>query len=190
VDLSWFEDLTWLEDLILYGILGRLQGLGGDVLQRRIHSVALRGMQVTPTDNILELGFGSGGLIRMFAAAAPRGFIAGVDPSHLMWEIARRRNAAEIREQRVDLRVCEPTLLPWQEGRFDKAIAINSFRLWPAPLDVLRGLRRVLRPGAALVMTLRGESRAALDALKRSGFAHGEVVGSVEADDILIALRA
>jgi SAM-dependent methyltransferase len=105
---------------MLYGVLGRLLGWSRDVFYRRIHAVARRGMEIAPTDNILELQFGTGGLIRIFAAAAPQGFIAGVDPSQMMWEIARRRNDAAIREGRVDLRVCEPTLLPWQEGRFDK----------------------------------------------------------------------
>jgi ubiquinone/menaquinone biosynthesis C-methylase UbiE len=183
-----------LEAIVLYGVLGRLLGWSGDLLYRRIHTVALRGMSIATTDNILELEFRTGGLIRMFAAAAPQGFIAGVDPSHLMWEIARRRNDSAIRAGRVDLRVCEPMLLPWHEAHFDKAIAINGFQSWSAPLEVLRGVRRVLRPGGALIMTLRGGrnggSAIALEALKKSGFQHGEVAGCVGSEDILMAIRA
>ncbi len=182
---------------MLYGVLGRLLGWSRDVFYRRIHTVARRGMEIAPTDNILELQFGTGGLIRIFAAAARQGFIAGVDPSQMMWEIARRRNEVAIREGRVDLRVCEPTLLPWQEGRFDKAIAIDGFRLWPAPSEVLRGLRRVIRPGGGLILILRGAapsssggSASALQELNQSGFEHGAVVGRVGPYEILIAIRA
>jgi ubiquinone/menaquinone biosynthesis C-methylase UbiE len=183
--------------MMLYGVLGRLLGWSRDVCYRRIHAVARRGMEIAPNDNILELRFGTGGLIRMFSAAAPQGFIAGVDPSQMMWEIARRRNEVAIREGRVDLRVCEPALLPWQEGRFDKAIAIDGFISWPDPSDVLRGLRRVIRPGGALILVLRGasqnsagDSAIALEALKQSGFEHGEVAGRVGPHEVLIAIRA
>jgi ubiquinone/menaquinone biosynthesis C-methylase UbiE len=182
---------------MLYGVLGRLLGWTRDVFYRRIHAVARRGMEIAPTDNILELQFGTGGLIRMFAAAAPQGFIAGVDPSQMMWEIARRRNDAAIREGRVDLRVCDPTLLPWHEGRFDKAIAIDGFHLWPAPSEVLRGLRRVIRPGGALILVMRsaarnavGGSASAIEALKQSGFEDCAVAGRVGPYEILIAIRA
>jgi len=190
-------DWSGLEATLLYGVLGRLLGWSRDVFYRRIHVVARRGMEIAPTDNILELQFGTGGLIRIFAAAAPHGFIAGIDPSQMMWEIARRRNEAAIRERRVDLRVCEPTLLPWQEGRFDKAITIDGFSSWPDPPEVLRGLRRVIRPGGALILVLRsvaanstGGSASALEALKQSGFEHGAVAGNVGPYEILIAIRA
>jgi SAM-dependent methyltransferase len=190
-------DWSGLEATLLYGVLGRLLGWSRDVFYRRIHAVARRGMEISPTDNILELHFGAGGLIRLLAAAAPQGFIAGVDPSQMMWEIARRRNGAAIHEGRVDLRVCEPTLLPWPEGRFDKAIAIDGFHSWPDPPDVLRGLRRVIRPGGALVLILRGAtpnsaggSASPLERLKQAGFEHGAVAGNVGPYEILIAIRA
>jgi ubiquinone/menaquinone biosynthesis C-methylase UbiE len=183
--------------MLLYGVLGRLIGGSRDVFYRRIHTVARRGMEIAPTDNILELHFGTGGLIRIFAAAAPQGFIAGVDPSQTMWEIARRRNEAAIRAGRVDLRVCEPSLLPWPQGRFDKAIAIDGFRSWADPLEVLRALRRVIRPGGALILILRHTIRSApsgpadaLEALKQSGFEHGAAAGNVGPYEILIAIRA
>ena len=190
VNLSRFEDLTWFEEMMLYGLFGRMLGLTRDRIYHRIHQVALRGMAIAASDNILELGFGTGGLIRMFAAAAPHGLVAGVDRSPRMWEIARRRNERAIRERRVDLRVCDPTLLPWQGGCFDKAIAINSYPSWTAPLEVLCGLYRVLRPGGALILTLRAGSASPLDALKEAGFQHGEVAGRVGSHDLLIAIRA
>ena len=190
-------DWAAIEAMLVYGVLGRLLGWSRDVFYRRIHTVARRGMEIAPTDNILELHFGTGGLIRIFAAAAPHGFIAGVDPSQVMWEIARRRNDAAIRAGRVDLRVCEPTLLPWPEGRFDKAIAIDGFGSWPDPSDVLRALRRVIRPRGALILVLRGaaqkisgDSARALESLKQSGFEHGAVAGNVGPYEILIAIRA
>ena len=190
MNLIRFEDLGWLEELVSYSLMGRVRGVGRDLFNRRIHKTVLYGMAVLPSDNIIELGFGTGGLTKIIASAATLGFVAGVDQSPRMWEIARRRNDRAIRERRVDLRVCDPALLPWEQGRFDKAIAINSYKTWPAPADVLRGVRRVLRPGGAIIMTVREGSTNVLKVLKEAGFVHGQLIAHEGQDDILAAFRA
>jgi ubiquinone/menaquinone biosynthesis C-methylase UbiE len=190
VNLVWFEDLSWFEEIVNYSLAGRIIGVGQDLLCRRMHKTLLYGMGLLPTDNIIELGFGTGGLTRMIAAALPQGFVAGVDPSPRMWEIARRRNQRAIRERRVDLRVCDPALLPWEQSRFDKAIAINTYQSWPFPGDVLRGLRRVLRPGGAIIMTVRNGSAEVLATLKEAGFSYGQLIGREGSEEILAAFRA
>ncbi len=190
MNLVRFEDLSWLEELVSYSLAGRVIGVGQDLLYRRIYKTLLYGMGLLPTDNIIELGFGTGGLTRMIAAAVPQGFVAGVDPSPRMWEIARRRNQRAIRARRVDLRVCDPALLPWEQSRFNKAIAINTYRSWPVPGDVLRGLRRVLRPGGAIIMAVRDGSAEVLETLKEAGFSYGQLIGREGSEEILAAFRA
>jgi ubiquinone/menaquinone biosynthesis C-methylase UbiE len=189
MNLVRFEDLTWLEEIVSYSLMGRVRGVGEDLFNRRIRKTLLYGMAILPTDNIIELGFGKGGLIKTIAATVKQGFVAGVDPSHQMWEIARRRNRRSINSRRVDLRVCDPALLPWEQGRFDKAIAVNSYQTWPAPGDVLRGVRRVLRPGGAIIMTVRDGSEQVLGALKEAGFVLGQLIAHEGQDDILAAFR-
>ena len=189
MNLNRFEDLSWLEEIVSYSLVGRVRGVSRDLFNRRINKTVVYGMGILPTDNILELGFGTGGLIKILAAAATLGLVAGVDQSHQMWEIARRRNERAIRARRVDLRVCDPAVLPWEQGRFDKAIANDSLRSWSAPLDVLRGLRRVLRPGGAIVMTVRDDVTGVLAMLKEAGFVNGQLIAHESQKDILAAFR-
>lgn len=194
--------------MLPHGPLGRVFGWSMDLLNRRAHRVALKGLQITPDDSVLEISFGTGRLVRMFAAAAWRGLVAGVDPSSTMCEIAQRRNQAAIEAGRVDLRLCDAALLPWRDERFNKVVAIHCFQLWPEPMEVLRGVRRVLRPGGVFLLILRARGRlagrqvppnplsreadqvaAALDALRQSGFDQVETLGRVGGSQVVMARR-
>jgi ubiquinone/menaquinone biosynthesis C-methylase UbiE len=179
-----------------------------DMANRRAHRVALKGLQITPDDSVLEISFGTGRLVRMFAALAWRGLVAGVDPSSMMCEIARRRNQEAIEAGRVDLRLCDAALLPWRDERFNKVVAIHCFQFWPEPMEVLRGVRRVLRPGGVFLLILRARGplagwhelpnplsregdqvAAALDALGQSGFDQVEALGRVGGSQVVMARR-
>jgi ubiquinone/menaquinone biosynthesis C-methylase UbiE len=57
----------------------------------------------------------------MLASVAPDGFVAGVDPSKLMVETARKRNAQFIARGTVYLREGTALPLPCDDLQFDKA---------------------------------------------------------------------
>src|SRR5204862_367510 len=100
-------------------------GLGGLVAgevmawrNRGLNGWTLRLLGVRRTSRVLEVGFGPGVGIRMVAALARRGRIAGVDPSALMVKRARWRNRKAIHSGRVDLRRGDVRALPWPDGAF------------------------------------------------------------------------
>ena len=45
--------------------------------------------------------------------------------------------------------------MPFPDGRFTKVCAVNSFHLWPSPEKDLREVRRVMREGGLLLLSLR-----------------------------------
>jgi SAM-dependent methyltransferase len=97
---------------------------------------------------ILDAGCGSGPL---FAALRDRGAImTGFDSSTKMVELARRRLGAD-----AALRVADVgSPLPFPDGAFDDVIAslvLHYLEDWTAPLA---GLRRVLKPGGRLIMSV------------------------------------
>lgn len=82
---------------------------------------------------------------------------------------AATRNAAAIREGRVDLRHGSATALPFDDERFDKALVVNSLDHWSSPARGLQELRRVLKPnGMACVVARPHEARTA-DAVRQAG---------------------
>src|SRR5215472_10357953 len=108
------------------GILGRLGGIIMARMNADCGTWVTDLLEVGSNDRVLEVGFGSGVVIQRLAQLAAAGHVAGIDPSREMVEQARARNATAIQSGRVDLRHSSVERLPFDENRFDKALAINS----------------------------------------------------------------
>jgi len=87
--------------------------------------------------------------------------VVGIDHSELMLRQARRRNVEAIRAGRVELLLGSADALPRFEGRFDKVLAVNVYMFWKDPVSVLSGLRRVMKPGGGIAITLQPRRRGA-----------------------------
>lgn len=121
--------------------------------ERNAWTVSL--LDVQPDDRVLEIGFGPGLAIERISQIAHHGFVGGVDHSEAMLRQARNRNAAAIRQGRVDLRLGGVQELPAFGEPFDKILAVNSFQFWDAPLDRLKELRGLLNPGGVIAITMQ-----------------------------------
>lgn len=136
------------------GLLGWVVGQAMTIINGPANRVAVELLDVGPRDQVLEIGFGPGKSIAHLASRASAGFVAGVDLSDVMVKAATRKNEAFIRRGLVELRQGTVSHLPYEVGRFTRALAVNSFQFWPSPADDLREVRRVLRPGGLLVLVL------------------------------------
>lgn len=137
------------------GPAGRLAGWLMALANAGMNRFTLELMQVTPDDQILEIGFGPGELIGQLAALATRGFVAGIDPSETMVAQATARNRAAIEAGRVELRPGDISAIPYPDARFDKVCTVNTIYFWPDPAANLREVSRVLKPGGRVFITFR-----------------------------------
>ena len=100
--------------------------------------------------SVVEIGCGTGLLLRRLAAFAARA--EGVDLSPKMLDLARARG--------LSVREGDALALPYADGEFDVAV---SFKTLPHVVD-LRGalaeMARVVRPGGALIAEVYGPSSA------------------------------
>jgi ubiquinone/menaquinone biosynthesis C-methylase UbiE len=116
-------------------------------------------LNVQPTDHVLEIGFGPGFAIALLAPLMPAGHIAGIDYSRKMIALASRRNREAIQSGRVALHYGEATAFPFVSESFDKALSIHTLYFWCDPVEVLRDIWRVLRPGGPFVLTFLPKDR-------------------------------
>jgi ubiquinone/menaquinone biosynthesis C-methylase UbiE len=91
--------------------------------ERNRRSVEL--LQIRPTDDVLEVGFGPGLAVQQIGAALTTGRVVGIDHSATMHQRASHKNAAGIREDKIDLRIGSVEGLAALGLEFDKALAIN-----------------------------------------------------------------
>lgn len=96
---------------------------------------------------ILFLAVGTGLDVRFFP---PGRDIVGIDISERMLEKARPR--VEAYPGTMALRHADVHELPFDEGSFDQVFTSCTFCSVPRPVDGLRALRRVLRPGGEIHM--------------------------------------
>jgi SAM-dependent methyltransferase len=131
--------------------------------------------------SLLDAGCGTGGFLAWAEARGTLSRLAGVDISAEAIELAREVVPS------AELRVAPLDRLPFGDGEFDLAVSHDVLQHVPeAALDAgLRELRRVVRPGGALLVRTNGDRRArrerddwrAYDAatlaadLRRAGFA-------------------
>ncbi|MCP4659672.1 MAG: CocE/NonD family hydrolase [bacterium] len=137
------------------GVLG---GLVGRVLahyNREINLWTIALLEIESDDHVLEIGFGPGMAVQKAAEIAAEGYVAGIDYSEVMVRQARKRNATAIGEGRVELIHGSAMELPYNADSFDKIYAVNSVQVWPDRLVVMKQLRRILKPGGLVALTLQ-----------------------------------
>jgi len=73
-------------------------------------------------------------------------------------------------------------ILPFDDNRFDKALAINSMQLWPNAVAALREVRRVMKPSGTIALGFTPYSgypnKGLAEILTAAGFKQAHVVES------------
>lgn len=105
-------------------------------------------LQPRPNEAILDVGCGTGLLLRQLEATVETGRLVGVDVTAAMLERAAARVGPSVRLIRADA-----AALPLRSGTFDAVVSSSALHHWPRPAEVLLEIRRVLRPGGRVVIT-------------------------------------
>lgn len=100
---------------------------------------------IEPAGTLLDVGCGGGHLLAWLAAEYPQARLTGVDLSPE--QVARARARTAQFGGRVDVREGSALELPFAAGSFDAVVSVASIKHWPDPLQGLREIVRVLRPG-------------------------------------------
>jgi ubiquinone/menaquinone biosynthesis C-methylase UbiE len=103
-------------------------------------------------DIVLDVGCGGGRTVSKLAAIATQGKVYGIDHSKESVAMAMRTNKQWIDIARVEIRLASVSRLPFSDGTFNVATAVETHFWWPAlPTDLCEVLR-VLKPGGRLII--------------------------------------
>jgi ubiquinone/menaquinone biosynthesis C-methylase UbiE len=123
---------------------GRGEGMERDHLPITLPVIEKLGL--SPTDNVLDVGCGSGWLTRRLASRVPEGRVVGMDVSDEMVRLARRNSP---NHENVLFVTGEAAEIPWEANFFSHAISVESAYYWPEPGAGVKEMFRVLRPGGS-----------------------------------------
>ena len=125
-----------------------LEARGRTPAQARLRRRFLKFVPVKPGERVLEVGCGTGVVVRDLAAlVGRRGEVVGVDASRRLLERARALCRESAGGARIALRVADGARLPFAAHRFDAALAVTVILHVADPLRVAREMTRVTRPG-------------------------------------------
>ena len=133
----------WILPRLTHGVMG---GKDFGPYRERVVSQA-RG-------RVLEIGIGSGHNLPYYGPEVQS--VTGVDPSVGMSHLARK--AAARVSLPVELRVQSAEALPLEDASVDTAVSTWTLCSIPEPLQALREIRRVLRPGGRLLFVEHGRA--------------------------------
>lgn len=95
---------------------------------------------------ILDVGCGTGALVRIVAGMTRESEIVGVDPAPSFVDYAR----TQIRDSRVSFEVGDAMQLPFPTATFDQALSLLVMMFIPEPDKAAREMKRVTRPGGTV----------------------------------------
>jgi ubiquinone/menaquinone biosynthesis C-methylase UbiE len=121
-------------------------------------------LDVQPTDNILEIGFGPGIAIHKMSALTNKGMIYGIDHSELMYKQATKTNTQAIEQGKVKLFHTSVATLPPFEKQLDKILDVNSFQFWEQPIEWLTALRAVMSEDGVIALVHQPRKPGATEA--------------------------
>jgi SAM-dependent methyltransferase len=126
---------------------------------RPVHDAVLESLEHEPGRRVLDVGCGTGELVRRLRESFPRMRVVGCDFSAGMLRRAAAKGGAA-RWVRGD--ACR---LPFDDGSFDIVTSTEAFHWFPDQDAALREFRRVLVPGGRLLLALAMPPLPVLSAL-------------------------
>ena len=123
-------------------------GRGDEMEQQHLPIVEpmLALIEFKPQDKVLDVGCGTGWLVRRMAPLVSAGLAAGVDVSDAM---LRRAEALSAQLLNVVFARGRADAIPWDSGFFTKVLSVESAYYWPDPARGLSEIFRVLAPGGS-----------------------------------------
>ena len=109
---------------------------------------AVQLLDIRAGEHVLEVGIGTGLNLPLYP---PDCRITGIDLSEEMLDKAQDK-LVELSLGNVTLKVMDATVMAFGEDEFDSAVATYTISAVPDPIGVLREMRRVVKPGGAIVL--------------------------------------
>src|SRR4029077_9724168 len=116
----------------------------------KLNAFAVRQLELTPSDRVLEIGFGGG--VTLPSLIKQAGFVAGVDRSRDMVKRARTIFSEAVSAGNAEFREGTVETLPYEAASFGKACTVNTVYFWSSLDGGFTEIHRVLAPGGRVVV--------------------------------------
>jgi len=134
------------------GRLGRFMGRAMNSGHAKLRRWGFTHISINSDSCVLDIGCGGGMAIKEIALTLSNGKVYGIDYSEDMIQLSKKVNDKLIQQGIVEIMHGNVSDLPFEDNMFDFAIAIESYYFWPDLVNDLIKIKRVLKPGACLLL--------------------------------------
>jgi len=135
-----------------------------------LNALMFETISIEENDHALEIGSGTGTLIKNVADHLSKGFIEGVDFSKPMVAIAQKKNRKHINKGKVKIHLGDFDEVAFDSNCFDKIFTVNTIYFWKNPDTTISKIYRILKPGGKLVIGFHDKSEMEKMPLNRDVF--------------------
>lgn len=129
----------------------------GELIRQMLAPVTkalLRDAEIGPGDMVLDVATGAGDpALSVADEVGPSGKVVGIDPAPKLIEGARRA-AAQMGIKNSQFEIATADALPFSAETFDAEICRFGVMFFPSPVDGVREMLRVLKPGKKLAFAV------------------------------------
>lgn len=147
------------------GLTGRITVMSMNMAHKFVYEYVAEVLQLQREDDLLEVACGNGYFLEQYASHVHS--IAGLDLSELMVKMATEKAADLIEVMTTEIVQGDASQLPWEDNGFSVATTMGSLMIFPKPLESLKEMYRVLRPGGRVVVSVEWNAEDGLDHAKR-----------------------
>jgi ubiquinone/menaquinone biosynthesis C-methylase UbiE len=134
------------------GETGKLVADEMNISHYELTSWGLEKIDIKPDSIILDIGCGGGRTVNRLALLAPKGKVFGIDYSNdcVNWSI--EFNKELIDSGKVEVQNASVEKIPFEDNKFDLALAVETVYFWPNLLENFSEIRRVLKPSGRIMI--------------------------------------
>jgi len=135
------------------GIFGRFFiSLIFDKGNLELNSFVKETLAINKSDHILEIGCGTGSLLKLIANELENGIVEGIDFSKTMISIAKRKNKKQISKKKAIIRLGNFDELQFEKNSYDKIFSVNTIYFWRSPVSTISKASDLLKANGMLVL--------------------------------------
>jgi len=135
-----------------------------------LYDFILENMGITPSQTILEIGFGNGKFFDKVFSKANNLKVYGIDFSKTMVKAAILNNEEALKNGSLTLQYGNCEVLPYGDNTFDAVFCCNVVYFWENPSKNLKEIFRVLKPGSRFNAGIRNKESMLLMPFTKYGF--------------------
>ncbi len=166
------------------GLAGRITLWSMQKEHKPIYENMAKVLDLQPEDDFVEVACGSAYFLKKYASHVRS--VAGLDLSELAVKLATKKNKDRIVAGTAEIVQGEASQLPWEDNRFNVATTMGSFPFFPKPLESLKEMHRVLRPGGRAAI---GLARNAEDGLDHTKYAEKYAMRMYTEDEVRVMMK-